>query len=321
MPYPMVAELKEGGEISQGIYAVSGMEIRTARSGKPYLRLRLTDCTGSVNGQQFDCSDLPKDLSEGDAVAVSGVYDQFGIKIAQLLPYRGEVDPADFLPTTTKNVDEMAQELQGIGLSVVNPALAALLEYFREKFWGDFILWPGSERIHHAYLGGLLEHTLAVAKICSSLSQSYSVDRDLLISASILHDLGKVEELQLRLAIARSKSGSLLGHTYLGARMVQESILALRGLSISFPEELERRLVHIVLSHHGNLEWGAVVKPMTLEAFIVHVADLADSQAHRFSHIIEDQRRRGVTLGPRDFFLETKVYSPLEDGVEELEEY
>lgn len=315
----MVSELEEEKELRQAVFAVAAMEIKKARNGEPFLFLRIGDRSGQVDARQFRVARLPQQFSVGDAIAIDGRYtQQYGVEIYNIGLWQGPIEPTDFLPSCPRDIDDMTAELKDLCSSVSNPYLKELLGYFEHSFWDDFILWPGAERIHHAYLGGLLEHTLAVARISDALAQSYSVDRDLLVAGSILHDLGKLEELQVSLTITKSKSGSLLGHTYQGAIMVQKSIEAIRAAATDFPEELERRLTHIILSHHGNLEWGAVVKPMTLEAFIVHVADLADSQANRFLQIIEDQRQRGVTLGPRDFFLETRVYSPPEYEAAEL---
>ena len=207
----------------------------------------------------------------------------------------------------------MLGELSGTISSLGNaPLKRLLLDVFsdnevREKLRS----WPAAQVRHHAYIGGLLAHTLTVAKLGQRSAEFYDVDKELLVAGALLHDIGKIQEFDCGLTIVYTDKGNLLGHTILGSSLVRDKISAIP----SFPERLSWQLLHIIGSHHGKREWGAIVEPMTLEAFLVFISDYADSRAVRYQTLIQEQRPLEQNISPWDSTLETRVYAPkFEEG-------
>lgn len=296
--------------ISEGLFAVAGMEIRIAATGVPFLSLTLMDRTGTIAGLLFDCDSIPTEYNIGDAVLVWGTFSRRynNINLQQVTKYSGSLDRDDFLARCSKDIDEMWVELLQIIASIKNSYLKDLLLYIflNEDIEGKFKTWPAAQEVHHPYIGGLLEHTLTVARLCEQSGQLYEVDRDLLVTGALLHDIGKLQELDCELTITYNDIGGLLGHSLLGCFFVKDKILGIKD----FPEQLGQCLLHIIASHHGKPEWGAIVGPMTLEAFLVYIADDTDAKANRYRTLIEQQGTLEQNIGPRDYFLGTRVYAP-----------
>jgi len=206
----------------------------------------------------------------------------------------GEIDLSDFLPTTENDVEGMFGSLLEISQQVKAPYLGDLLRLFweDESFVTRFKMAPASKGLHHSYLGGLLEHTLSLTHLVLKNANHYDgLDLDLLLTAAILHDLGKVHELSYHRSFNYSDEGRLLGHIILGIEMVEEKIRKLPD----FPKELSTLLKHLLLSHHGQYVWGSPKKPMTVEAVMLHYLDDMDAKMNGIRQFLKTQ----VTDGSR----------------------
>lgn len=294
-----IGELRVGAQVRE-TFLVASKEVRTARTGKPYLKLRLGDRDGNVDCMVWEEAErLAGRFEAGEVVVVTGRVTEYGgrpqveatdIRRAEA----GEASPADFLPRTYRDVQELADFL-GFHLdSVYDRDLRALLEniFGDADFLERFKMAPAAKQFHHAYLGGLLEHTVSVAGLCDHVAQQYGrINRDLLITAAILHDVGKVEELTYDCTIDYSDAGRFLGHVILGVNLVTRKAAELPG----FPEEKLQHLLHAIVSHHGELEWGSPKRPKTIEALIIHHVDNLDAKAKGFLEIVEGSRNADWT--------------------------
>jgi len=281
-----VKEFAEGASID-ATFALRAKELRTARSGEPYLVLELRDKTGSIPAVYFKPSSTALDVPAGSVVDVQGAVTSFKgskrIKVSSMRPAE-TWQLGDLVSRSPRCAEELAAEFLQLAASVGCPGLKALLrQVFRDKaFYERFCACPGSQSYHHAYLGGLLEHTVAVADQCARAAERYDgVDRDLLVSAALLHDIGKVDELVYEAGIGYSDEGRLIGHVVLGARRMREA-----GRKAGTDQALLVRLEHAMLSHHGELEWGSPKRPSTLEALLLHHVDNLDAKVAGFSQAL-----------------------------------
>jgi len=264
----------------------------TTRAGKPYLDLELQDSTGVIVAKMWDgVEKVDSHFNRGDIIKIKGfshLYrEQLQLKIDDLrLPASGEELPLEaFLPRTPRDVEEMTEKLVELIESVSEPNLAALLREFwdDDDFRADFVRAPGARNIHNAYLGDLLEHTLNGTVLAEQSAGLYpEIDRDLLVAMAILHDIGKMKELKAGREIFYTREGMLVGHINLGMEMLNEKIARLP----EFPQELAARCKHILLSHHGELEFGSPIVPKTPEAMVLHYLDNLDAKANIFIHAI-----------------------------------
>jgi 3'-5' exoribonuclease len=193
-----------------------------------------------------------------------------------------EYDPREIVPSGTRDQGELVAELRRLVRAVRHPGLRAVVtEVFRDRaFLERFKLCPASQGYHHAWLGGLLEHTVSVAGLCLDLAARYPrIDADLLLAGALLHDIGKVDELSFETGIQYTDQGRLLGHVVLGERRVSAAVASLGD---AVPPELAARLSHVLLSHHGELEWGSPKRPSVLEALVLHHADNLDAKTVGF---------------------------------------
>jgi 3'-5' exoribonuclease len=201
---------------------------------------------------------------------------------------QAKTDLSHFYPVSPRNLQEMADEVQDLVLSITNPFLKKLLNLFFRKgdSWQNFQEAPAAKGIHHAYIGGLLEHSLSVARVADFLAKHYEgVDRSLLISGALLHDIGKLEELKMEGGLVEyTVRGRLKGHLVIGSEMIAQAA----GKIADFPEELLEQLQHLILSHHGRQEFGSPAVPMTVEAFMLSFLDDLDAKMN----ITEQLRRK-----------------------------
>jgi 3'-5' exoribonuclease len=250
-----VADLKPGREV-EGVYACVRKDRLTARTGSPYLALELRDRSGSLPARVFrDADFLAGQFERGDLVWVTGRVERFRDELQ--LDVRtirkaepGDADPAAFLPVAYRDLDELDGFYEHLAREVHDRDYARLLESFvsDEPFRTEFRRAPCSRAGHHAYLGGLLEHTVAVATLANELCLIHpGLNPDLLLTAALLHDVGKTREFELGAKIALSDEGRLVGHVVIGERMIRERIAALGD----FPEQKSLALLHCVLVHHG----------------------------------------------------------------------
>jgi len=286
MAKAFIAELLDGQPVTS-YFLAKQVQVRQRRSGEPYLSLVLADRTGEVPAVMWEGVDEPvRSLSDGDIVKVQGVLGSYhGAPQLTLTRARKanpeEVSPDDYLPRSESDPVAMLAALERAVEEIGDPHLQRLLrELFADPTTRAAIAAaPAAKAIHHAVLGGLLEHTVSVVGLCRLLADYYpAVNRDLLVTAAILHDLGKIRELTWDRVFDYTDPGRLLGHITLGALMVEERIRTIAD----FPAALATGLLHCILSHHGELEWGSPKRPKTLEAIVLHYAENLDGKVNSF---------------------------------------
>jgi 3'-5' exoribonuclease len=288
-----VCDLLPGTSV-EGIYLLSAKETRQTRQGKPFFKMRLGDRTGTVDCTVWEVDAVEPGVGVGELVTVFARVTEYQGK-PQLEATRvaaapaGAARPQDFLPSTYRDVDELKGFLRFHIGSVYDRDYSALLDliFGDEAFMSVFSTAPAAKLNHHAYLGGLLEHTVAVAEMCEFVAQQYGrVDRDLLLTAALLHDIGKTRELAFETTIDFTDAGRFLGHVIQGVMLVSEKA----GGLPSFPEIKLQQLLHCIVSHHGELEWGSPKRPKTIEALILHHVDNLDAKVKGFLEIVEGSR-------------------------------
>jgi len=283
----MVRELKPGEDIAE-YFICARKSVRSARNGSTYLALKLTDASGGIEARMWDVDEgVIQSFDKDDIVRVEGAVtsDDYGTQLKVTGIRRAgaddDYDLENLLPSSPRPLGEMEEELAVIRESITNPHLTALLDeiFATDVNYRSFCEAPAAKGVHHNYIHGLLEHTLGVCRISDSLAGLYAeINRDLLLAGAILHDIGKTVEFKYTTAIDYSDPGRLLGHIVLGERIIAKAV---RNLE-SFPKELELQLLHLVLAHHGELEYGSPQVPQTLEAFFLHHADNIDARANVF---------------------------------------
>jgi 3'-5' exoribonuclease len=263
-------------------FAVSQKSLREYTRGK-YLSLRLADRTGKISAVMWDNAEAAAyGLAEGDLVEVKGqvtIYNnekQITLSSLKKIVDVSVCSPADFLPIAPIPVEELIQEFDEILSQINDEDYCTLLQTFRhdDEIWDKFTLAPGAKRWHHPYLHGLLHHTLTVVNECRFIAQHYPrIDRDLLTAGAIFHDIGKTIEFEYQFSFDYSTVGRLLGHVYIGANLVEKWMDGIPG----FPEDKRNRLIHMILSHHGETERSPIL-PMTMEAELLHHIENMDAQ-------------------------------------------
>jgi 3'-5' exoribonuclease len=282
MKLVFVADLKPDSTITS-FFLVSEKELRATREGKPFLRLELCDRTGTVEARLWDnAEDLSAAFSQNDIVKVQARVENFRGKLQIALDRvrraePGEVDLADYFPHTKEDVEELYRRLIAHAAAVGNPWLNRLLKAILE----DPLIVPRLKRapaakvMHHAFLGGLLEHVVSLCDLCRMVAGHYrELDMDLLMTGALLHDIGKLDELCYERAIHYSSEGQLLGHIVMEVEQVGRAMDAIDG----FPAELKILVRHLLISHHGQYEFGSPKLPMTREALALSFLDDLDSK-------------------------------------------
>lgn len=275
------------GEAVTTYLLVRAKHVRRKKTGESFLSMVLGDRTGEVPAVMWDgCDEVIPLFGEGDVVKVHGILGTYQ-RERQLTVQRlrkaqpSEIVWEEFLPRTQQDVGALLQTIRDVAGALQNPHLRRLLEELLADpaFVAAFSAAPAAKELHHAALGGLLEHTVSVVRLCQVMAGHYPrVDRDLLLASAILHDVGKLQELQWDGAFEYTDQGRLLGHVTLGAMFVRERIRALGD----FPTPLEQELIHNILSHHGEYEWGSPKRPKTLEAIILHHVENLDGKVDAF---------------------------------------
>lgn len=277
-----VSSIKDRDQL-ESVFLVKDKIMAMAKNGKPYMTLKLMDKTGEIEGRVWDNVDeLSAIFERDDFIAIrckASVYlGKMQLVISELVRVPdGRVQLADFLPESDRPVVEMEQELAALLSSFTDPHLKALMDSFfgDAELMGLYRIAPAAKGMHHVYLGGLLEHSLAVARLVDVIIPLYGgLNRDLLVAGALLHDVGKVREMTYQRSFDYTDEGKLLGHITIGVEMVQERIAAIPG----FPAELGMLLKHMLLSHHGQYEYGSPKRPKTVEATILNYLDDLDSK-------------------------------------------
>lgn len=326
MKEQFVRDLKEGDKVlSFFLVKHKQLEYFRDRTKGQFLTLALSDKTGQVLARVWEKAlELAETFEEGNVVKVLGEVEEYlgrlQVIIDKLRPAKeDEYEPEDFLPHTERDIEEMLVTVRETIASVGDPYLRALLDKFfaDEEFVAAFSQAPSARRIHHAYLGGLLEHVVEVIALCRTVLTLYpQINRDLLMTGALLHDVGKTKELTYERDIEYSDEGRLLGHVVLSDRMITERIAEIPDL----PPELALRLRHVVVSHHGRYEWGSPRRPKTLEACALHYIDNLDAQVNRFARIIDARRDKTKPWTEYDTLLKRYLYAGREEDELVIEE-
>jgi 3'-5' exoribonuclease len=288
-----ISEIGEGDRI-KAVFLISERRLLTARNGKPYGKVTISDKTGEMLGLIWeDAQEQISGITPGDVVGIRATAESYEsrlqLRIEKITKLsEKDVDIASLVPTTSRDMASMMAEFEQAVSSIKNTHLHTLIEriFDREGVREGFMKAPAAKGIHHNYVGGLLEHTLFVLKAIDSLLPVYihvGLNRDMLFAGAILHDLGKIYEYSCDKVIDITPVGRLLGHIYLSAHMVDQEAGGIEG----FPEELKLQLLHMILGHHGQLEFGSPKLPMTKEAIFLHMMDDLDAKLTGICSIIE----------------------------------
>jgi len=287
------------GKLFDGFFLVLTRQQRTTKQGKPYLHLTLGDKTGPIEARVWELGDprIAKDFNRGDMVKVRGSIsryeDRAQMKVDQLRKAQaGEADKVDMLPATSQDVGALWRQLEASVESLANADLKRLLhalladtelaQAYREA--------PAARQLHHAWLGGLLEHVVSLLGLADRVAAHYPMlDRDLLVTGVILHDIGKIRELEWETGFDYTVEGVLLGHIQMGVDLVEKTIAALPG----FPDRLRTLVLHMILSHHGKLEFGSPKLPMIPEALALNFVDDLDAKMQAVAQEFEKSAREG----------------------------
>ena len=321
-----VDQFKEGDRLDD-VFLVKTARLAETRAGKPYLILEVVDKSGEIGGPIWDqVEELQGVCQVGQFVHLNGQIQTYQGKLqlkidAARAMDRNEVDLADFVLVCDQDRERLARDLQVLVASVKDKSLKKLLQFFfkNEPMWQRFQDAPAAKGIHHAYVGGLLEHSLSVARIADSLAAHYSgVDRSLLLAGALLHDIGKVEELAMDVALINyTAQGRLKGHLVMGSEMVAEAAAHIKD----FPAELLTQLQHLILSHHGRQEFGSPTVPMTIEAFVLSFVDDLDAKMNLMEQLRKKMKEPGLQWTEYQRSLERYLcLGPLESREEELVE-
>ncbi len=293
-----VNQIKERNRI-HSIFLVRDKITAMAKNGKPYMTLKMMDRTGEVEGRIWDQVDqFSAMFGKDDFIQVNAkasVYmGKMQLIVQDLQPVaESQVDLADFLPVSQRTTAAMRAELDLLIESLTDPDIERLLRAFFDdpEFFSLYSQAPAAKAMHHVYLGGLLEHSLAVAALAGDVAVRYpQVNRDLLLCGALLHDIGKVSELSYRRSFDYTDEGKLLGHIVIGTQMVEDRVRNLPG----FPPELAIMIKHLLLSHHGQYDFGSPKRPKFLEAVILNFVDDLDSKINGVqTHIDKEPDREG----------------------------
>ncbi|MBI5869978.1 MAG: HD domain-containing protein [Actinobacteria bacterium] len=291
-------QLEENQAIDD-IFICAGKTVREDKNGNKFLLLRLMNSSGTINAVKWRADDaLAVAFDQGQIVKATGTVKMSSyrktleIEVNDICPVTdtSDIDLAGLLPSSPRDLGEMEAELAAIREGITNTYLAVLLdEIFTDDLYHAFCEAPAAKGFHHNYIHGLLEHSISVCHVAAAIAEQYpELNRDLLVTGAILHDIGKTIEFDYTTAIDYSDPGRLLGHIVLGERIVADAIARLEA----FPQELALQLQHLILSHHGEKEYGSPIRPKTPEAFLLNHADDIDAKANVF------QQKRAASDGP-----------------------
>ena len=305
----------KAGQALNDIFVARDKQMAYKKNGDPYLTLSLVDRSGGMKGVAWDnVQAISKTFVAGDYVRVNGKATEYRDEL-QLVVHNiegldpAEVDARDFLPATERDVDQMLDRLIQISQTVEDEHLSKLLAaFFEDKAFVDrFKTAPAAKKMHHAYLGGLLEHTLSIALLVQAIADHYKgIDKDLLLTGGILHDIGKVFEFSYETHIDYSDAGRLLNHIVIGVEMIETKIAAIND----FPGDLALLLKHMIVSHHGIRDFGSPEPPKTLEAIILNYLDELDAKVTAVRDFMEadDPSAKGGTWTSYHRVLERYFY-------------
>ncbi|MDO8427421.1 MAG: HD domain-containing protein [Deltaproteobacteria bacterium] len=313
MKKTFIKEIKEKDHVA-GEFLVTRKEAGISKSGKPYLNLKLMDSTGELEARVWESAEeLGRAFQKNDVVSVKGfaVAYQGGIQInvtAVSALKEGEYSIRDFLPCSKKDPAAMMAEVDGIISGLNDTHLRTLLSSIfndaeiRERFMAA----PAAKVMHHPYLGGLIEHVLSICGLAEAVVKHYGsgINRDLLITGAILHDIGKIYELSYKKSFDYTDEGRLLGHITMGIELIDRTLAGQKD----FPHDLAVLLKHMLLSHHGQLEFGSPKRPKTIEAVILYYLDDLDSKVNTLQSLITEEGEGDSPWTPYQRLFERYIY-------------
>ena len=307
-----INEMNDGMRLADNVFLCKKVVNQTTKAGKDYLSIELCDKTGKLDGKVwspsdpgiFEVNDLDFVVCSGDVTLYNGTlqFKIYKIKKAD----EGTYNPADYVPVSRFDIDKMYNNLLALIDSIEKPYMKKLLQNFfveDQEFIKTFKAHSAAKSVHHGFSGGLLEHTLSVASLCNHFARHYGsmLDRDLLVTAAICHDIGKVDELSEFPENIYTDEGQLLGHIVLGAGMVRDKIKNIPD----FPEKKKNELIHCILAHHGQLEFGSPKVPALIEAVALSHADNMDAKMETFREALENSTPDSKGWMGYNRFLET----------------
>ncbi len=317
-----IRDLEPGDAVDRALL-VREASLATARNGKSYLRATLADRTGDISAIQFDVAENCLDaFPSGGYVRVRGTAESYkgrvNLKLQAARPAEdSEIDPADFEVVTERDMKVLKKDLTKLVRSVKEPDLARLLAgFFDEKAWRKrFERAPGATSFHHACVGGLMEHTLDVASAADAIADGNArLRRDLLVAGALLHDIGKMDELSSDAGFDRTDAGNFIGHITIGALSLDAKLKELG----SFPEVLRLEIIHLLLSHHGQKEWGSPVLPATPEALALHHLDNLDAKVQAADAAARAPAAEGAHWSEYSRMLGVRIWrGGIEEGTED----
>jgi len=288
-----ITDIRAGDRVDD-IFVLSEKILSQKKDGNNFLNITLSDKTGTIKGVVWDNVDqIAAGITSGNFAHVNGSVSEYRgtlqvvIKIMEPFP-SDRIDPSDFLPQTSRDIEDMFKRLVKRMDSITTDYLKALIDaFFKDKeFVNKFKTAPAAKKMHHAYIGGLLEHTLSMTSLAEKIAGHYSgIDRDLLLSGAILHDIGKIDEFEYQFKIDYSDKGRLLNHIVIGLKMVDEKLSGIKH----FPEDQVLLLKHLIVSHHGTREFGSPEPPKTIEAVLLNYIDEIDSKVNAIRDFIASE--------------------------------
>jgi 3'-5' exoribonuclease len=280
----------EKGEF-EDIFILKKIRKREKKDGGFFYEIYISDKTGELKGYIFDNLEKFENLEEGIFMIKGEAYERDGEIVFKLKEIKDveKIVFEELLPLSPRDIKEMENSLDGILATIENPYLRKLLNliFNDPDIREEFLKAPAAKKYHHAYIGGLIEHTLNVVEVAEALLEVYpNISRDLLITGALLHDIGKIKSYEYKKGIDISDEGKLLDHIYMGLSIVENKINKIEN----FPEDLKLRVLHMIASHHGEKEMGALVNPLTEEAILLHFCDYIETMMFKFKKAREETK-------------------------------
>lgn len=295
-------------------FLLKKLEIKQTKAGKDYLVLELLDKSGTISGNYWEgFEEFLKNAFIGAIVRVKGSVEIFNERVqlrieSAEINNNNQIEISDFLPTSKRDIDEMKNEFWKRVKKIQNKWLQQVIKIiFNQERFEKFSFAPAGKSFHHSYIGGLLEHTLEIIRICDLMCDIHSeLNRDLLITAAILHDVGKTEELSFETVFDYTDKGRLIGHIVFAANWIYSACKQIPN----FPEELETLLLHLVLSHQGKLENASPVEPKTIEAIVLYYADELSAKTNAYKLHIESEGETNSNWTKFHHLIQSALYIP-----------
>lgn len=318
-----IENLQEGMEV-ESVFVIRSIEKSKKRNGEDFIRLVLSDATGEINAVAWDNIEgfLNDKIIQQDFIRVKGVIGRFQNQL-QLKVLKAEkvnkteIDLSEFVPITPFDIEQLKQTLFDFIERVKDSDYRRVLDaFFKDaEFLKEFCHAPSAKTMHQAYVGGLLEHTVGVCKNAVAIADNYpGCNYDLLITGALLHDIGKTKEFQITHTIDYTDDGRLRGHIIIGIEMLTRKLEA----QPDFPTEKRILLEHLILSHHGQREWGSPRRPKTMEALILHWADYIDAYMSTYLEVVKKCKDKGVRWSDWNRMFERYLFAGFEEPLEAL---